>query len=309
MTGKEWVFSTKSVIPVSFPPSFQLKLRNKHGGQKPPELCEKIIRTFTKEGNRVLDPFCGVGGTLLGCHLSKRQGVGIEINKKWIEIYKSVCQIENIKPLKIINGDSRQILKKMDEKKDIKFDFILTDVPYWNMDMVKKSKGRYKKVGEPATIVYSDKSKLSAFNDSKNSYEIVKDDWELLIKDVFTECFKLLKPSCYCAVFIGNMYHNGQYHLLNADISRILCKIGFFLKGEVIWYDVAKKLHLYGINYSWIPSLVHQFIMIFRKERTSKISRQEVEKIKNENIKRIKQQQEPKLAKHKGILKYINTKI
>jgi len=39
LTGKEWVFSTKSVIPKGFPPSFQLKLRNKHGGQKPPELC------------------------------------------------------------------------------------------------------------------------------------------------------------------------------------------------------------------------------------------------------------------------------
>ncbi len=105
------------------------------------------------------------------------------------------------------------------------------------------------------------------------------------------------------------MYNNGQYHLLNSDISRILSKIGYVLKGEIIWYDVSKKLHLYGINYSWIPSLVHQFIMIFRKERTSKISRQEVEKIKTENIRRIKQQQEPKLAKHKGILKYINTKI
>ena len=37
LTGKEWVFSTKSVIPKGFPPSFQHKLRNKHGGQKPPE--------------------------------------------------------------------------------------------------------------------------------------------------------------------------------------------------------------------------------------------------------------------------------
>jgi DNA modification methylase len=64
LTGKEWVFSTKSVIPKGYPPSYQQKLRNKHGGQKPPELCESLIRTFTKEGDRVLDPFCGVGGTL-----------------------------------------------------------------------------------------------------------------------------------------------------------------------------------------------------------------------------------------------------
>jgi len=101
LTGKEWVFSTKSVIPKSFPPSFQHKLRNNHGGQKPPELCELLIRTFTKDGERVLDPFCGVGGTLIGCHLSKRCGVGIELNKKWIDIYHQVCKIESIKPKKI----------------------------------------------------------------------------------------------------------------------------------------------------------------------------------------------------------------
>ena len=61
LTGKEWVFATKSVIPKSFPPSFQQKLRNQHGGQKPPELCAELIEIFTKKREKVLDPFAGVG--------------------------------------------------------------------------------------------------------------------------------------------------------------------------------------------------------------------------------------------------------
>lgn len=291
LTGKEWVFSTKSVIPKGFPPSFQHKLRNKHGGQKPPELCEHLIRTFTKEGERVLDPFCGVGGTLLGCQLCKRHGVGIEINKKWIDIYYKVCKIEFIKPKKVIHGDSREILKRLTEKTEKKFDFILTDIPFWKMDVVEKSKGTYKKVGEEAKGIYSEKSKLSKFNDVNEYQSIIKDDWKTLLKDVFTQCFELLKPGGYCAVFIGNMYHDGKYHILNTDVSNILKKIGYVLKGEIIWYDVSKKLHLYGISYSWIPSIVHQFIMIFRKERLRKLTKEEIEKIKSENLKRITQQQ------------------
>lgn len=291
LTGKEWVFSTKSVIPKGFPPSFQLKLRNKHGGQKPPELCEMIIKTFTKEGELVLDPFCGVGGTLFGCSLSKRHGLGVEINKEWIEIYYDICEKDVVESQKVIHGDSRQVLQNLIEKKSEKFDFILTDVPYWKMDIVEKSKGVYKKVGEEPKGVYSDKSKLSRFGNGSEHVKRTKEEWELLIKDVFTRCFTLLKPGRYCAVFIGNMYHNGQYFLLNADIARILSQIGFVLKGEIVWYDVNKKLHLYGINYSWIPSISHQFILVFRKERTIKLTKEEIEKIKISNIKKIQTEQ------------------
>ncbi|MBY9012237.1 MAG: hypothetical protein KGD70_07675 [Candidatus Lokiarchaeota archaeon] len=272
------------MIPKGYPPSFQLKLRNKHGGQKPPELCESLIKTFTKEGEFVLDPFCGVGGTLIGCHLSNRNGIGIEINKDWIDIYLTICDLESLKPQKIIHGDSREILKNFISEKRKRFDFILTDVPYWKMDTVEKSKGTYKKVGEEAKGVYSEKSKLSRFSSDSNYNERRKKDWESLIRDVFRDCFKILKPGSYCAVFIGNMYNQGQYHLLNADIARILSQIGFILKGEIVWYDVNKKLHLYGINYSWIPSIVHQFIMIFRKERDDNLNKQEKENIQKRNI-------------------------
>jgi DNA modification methylase len=287
LTGKEWLFSTKSVIPKGFPPSYQQKLRNQHGGQKPPELCEMLINTFSKEGDYILDPFCGVGGTLIACSLSKRKGVGIEINSKWIEIYKKVCELDCIKLQKIFHGDSRIVLDELFNKIEYEFNFILTDIPFWKMDKVEKSKGTYKKVGEESKGIYSDKSKLSKFNDSGEYLNQTKEDWESLIEEVFDRCFKLLKPGCYCAVFIGNMYHNGQYHLLNADVDRILSKIGFILKGEIVWYDVNKKLHLYGINYSWIPSIVHQFIMIFRKERISKLSKQEIDQIRIENLDRI----------------------
>jgi len=251
-------------------------------------LCESLIRTFTKEGNSVLDPFCGVGGTLIGCHLSNRNGIGIEINKDWIDIYHNICDLESLKPQEIIHGDSRQILKNYITKKKEKFDFVLTDIPYWKMDTIQKSKGTFKKVGEEAKGVYSDKSKLSRFNSDFKVIERKKEDWELLISEVFNDCYSLLKPGSYCAVFIGNMYNEGQYHLLNADVARILSQIGYVLKGEIIWYDVNKKLHLYGINYSWIPSIVHQFIMIFRKERIGNLSKEEKERIQTNNLNMIK---------------------
>ena len=268
LTGKEWIFATKSVIPKNFPPSFQHDLRNMHGGQKPPELCESLIRTFTKEGDVVIDPFAGVGGTLLGCSLSHRKGIGIELNQEWIDIYNEVCKKEDLDAQEMHQGDAVKLLDK--HFKPASADFILTDIPYWKMDKVEKSKGTYKKVGEEAKGIFSEKSKLSDFNQTRPSK--TKDEWHVLLENVFTRCYDVLKPGKYCVVFIGNMYHDGKYHLLNADVAKIMESIGFVLKGEIVWYDVAKKLHLYGINYSWIPSIVHQFIMVFRKERNGSVT-------------------------------------
>lgn len=50
--------------------------------QKPEELLYLILRATSKEGDRVLDPFCGTGTTGVMCEKLGRQFVGIEIDKK-----------------------------------------------------------------------------------------------------------------------------------------------------------------------------------------------------------------------------------
>jgi hypothetical protein len=48
--------------------------------QKPEELLERIIRSSSKEGDIVLDPFAGCGTTLVVAHRFKRHWVGIDIS-------------------------------------------------------------------------------------------------------------------------------------------------------------------------------------------------------------------------------------
>jgi len=47
--------------------------------QKPEALLERIIKASSKEGNIVLDPFCGCGTTIAIAHRLKRHWVGIDI--------------------------------------------------------------------------------------------------------------------------------------------------------------------------------------------------------------------------------------
>ena len=251
LTGSEWKFATKSVINKQYPINMQHKLRSEHGGQKPPELCADLIKIFTKEGMNVLDPFMGVGGTLLGASIVNREAFGIDLNQRWIDIYKEVVRLENIKEQKTECGDSLVVLDKL---KNESFDFILTDVPYWNMDALEKT--RNKKVKQ---------SKLNNFENETE--EQSKKEWLNLMKKILSKSVKKLKKGKYMAVFIGDMYRNSQYHCLSGELALKLSEIkGLTMKANIVWYDVSKSLHVFGYPAAYVPSMIHQNILIFRRD-------------------------------------------
>lgn len=60
-----------------------------HPAQKPVKLLEKLIETFTDEGDVVIDPCCGSGSTLRAAHNLKRSAFGFEIDRNFYERAKN----------------------------------------------------------------------------------------------------------------------------------------------------------------------------------------------------------------------------
>jgi DNA modification methylase len=259
LTGREWVFWTRSVITKPYPPNMQHPLRSQHGGQKPPDLCADLLRVFTKKGQVVLDPFMGVGGTLLAASLCERRAVGIDVNPRWVGIYKEVCEREGLQEQETVEGNAQEALQGLKARS---FDCILTDVPYWRMDTASRSRGTFKRVGGEARPVRA--SKLSAFG--SEVYQS-KEAWLESMREIFHQATTLLRPSAYLLSFVGDMYHDNEYHCLSAELAAVLRHIPELTwKANIVWYDVSKKLHIYGYQYSYIPSMIHQNILVFRKE-------------------------------------------
>lgn len=59
-----------------------------HTCQKPVSLLERMIRVSSRPGAVVLDPFMGSGSTGVAAVRSGRKFIGIEINKKYVDIAK-----------------------------------------------------------------------------------------------------------------------------------------------------------------------------------------------------------------------------
>ncbi len=62
--------------------------KNFHPTQKPLELMEYLVKTYTNENDLVLDFTAGSGTTLLACERLNRRWIGIEIKEKYCEITK-----------------------------------------------------------------------------------------------------------------------------------------------------------------------------------------------------------------------------
>ena len=63
--------------------------RGLHPTQKPIELFRYLIRTYTNEGDTVLDNCMGSGTTAIACIKEKRHFVGFELNKDY---YEKACK-------------------------------------------------------------------------------------------------------------------------------------------------------------------------------------------------------------------------
>jgi adenine-specific DNA-methyltransferase len=57
-----------------------------HPSQFPIELVERLVLALTSEGNVVLDPFVGVGSSMIAAILHNRKGVGIDKERQYTDI-------------------------------------------------------------------------------------------------------------------------------------------------------------------------------------------------------------------------------
>ena len=70
-------------------------MRGGHPTQKPVALLEYLIKTYTNEGETVLDFTMGSGSTGVACVNTNRNFLGIELDEKYFEIAKKRIEEAN----------------------------------------------------------------------------------------------------------------------------------------------------------------------------------------------------------------------
>lgn len=268
LSGGEWTYFTNSVINTAYKTTgadaYAHKIRKIHPTPKPPQLMKEIITFFTKEGELVFDYFMGVGGTLLGAGLCGRKAAGIELNRKYVDAYIAAAEEMKIPLYKTKIGDcmvelaSEESMQYLTDGEPISL--VLIDPPYGNMMSREKTGADIKVYGSVAT----------PFTDSDKDFGNLSLDifFEKLMKSVEL-VLPYVKPKGHIVVFIKDLQPSGkETNLLHARIINEINKIEKVnYKGLKIWADQTAKLFPYGYPFSFVANQIHQYILVFRKEK------------------------------------------
>lgn len=274
LSSVEWIQQTKSVWYSKPAPRDHLK--NQHPATFAEEDIERLIKFFTKENQLVFDPFLGVASTLIACINTRRKGIGVELSSKWVDIAQKrinkildqtkidseVWETSSPKcesPVKIIQGDTRDIIKKYPANV---FDFIVTSPPYWSiLTKANDHKSKEERIKKGLDTKYSE-------NNFDLGNIIQYEDFRNELKKIWAECFRTLKKTKYMCVIITDFRHKDAFILYHSDITRDLESVGFSLKGITILVQDNKELYPYGYPYSFVSNIHHQYIIILQKVKT-----------------------------------------
>ena len=275
LSGEEWLYFTKSVWGTAYPSELGHDRRRSHGANKPPRLMARLIEFFTSSGELVLDPFAGVGGTLLGAAIARgpRRALGIEIEATlgrrstdpWWRISRAerdgqgplLADIGQVDPggartfdpsgLQMRLGDALLVLPEL---ADESVDFVATDPPYNIQLPITMSGG---KLAEQHANRRTDYSMITDHpGDLANSvdYATFLDRMEA----VFGQLARVLRPERYAAVIVRDAYQDGRYIFTGSDLAqRRLERRASTAKGDMIWHQAGTRLRPYGYPRSFVP--------------------------------------------------------
>lgn len=248
LTGKEWLQNSFSVWR-------DIKTKEerdlKHPASYPVSLCEKLIRTFSRTGSRVLDPFSGVGSTMIACKNVGSAGVGIDLSAEFTD--KARERLGEAQNIELICGDSFEELKKLEADS---FNLCVTSPPYWDILNRKRS---------------ADNKETVNYSDEENDLGNVSDYREFIrqLQAIFGEVKRVLKPGGYCIVNVMDIRKKSNFYPLHSDLAVAMQEIGYKFDDLIIWdrqqeYNNMRPL---GYPYKFRINKVHEFILIFEKER------------------------------------------
>jgi DNA modification methylase len=286
LSGEEWLYFTKSVLTTAYPSELGHTARKAHGANKPPRLMARLIEFFSRTGELVLDPFAGVGGTLVGAAIARgpRRAIGIELDPRWVAIYDevvaslaaerdglgpSIAELGAVDPgpprtfdptgLEMRTGDALKILPVLP---DDSVDLVATDPPY-NIQLPLTMAG-----GALAETHANRRTDYAMVSDAPADIANAPDYPAFLdaMTRIFAELARVLRPGRYAIVIVRDAYQAGRYQFVGADLAARADTVGLVPKGDLIWHQAGTRLRPYGYPRVFVPNIAHQHILVLRRE-------------------------------------------
>jgi DNA modification methylase len=268
LSPKEWAQLSKSVWPAREVSSPREWYHLEHGATFSVALAERVIKIYTKREDVVLDPFLGVGTTLIAARNLGRKGIGIELYEKFFKVAKQLLSqetlIETPEPI-IINGDSRDLLNWVEPDS---VQLMFTSPPYANF--IHRSIKDRQKTHKNSWLVQKNISVVKPYGDDPRDFgNLTYKKFLEQIKDLMKKLYIVTKPGGYNVwVVKDNRDPQGGHPIIpvHSDFARIGEKAGFIYHDLIIWdQNEQRRLVLLGYPSVFYVNINHTFLVVLRK--------------------------------------------
>jgi DNA modification methylase len=250
MTAKEWIKSQLGVWEFNYEKR-DIRDKEVHPAVFPISLAKRVIGLFTHRGELVLDPFNGVGTTLLAAKDLGRNAVGFDINRRYCNLSNSrLAQtqlVANTKQITILD-DARNIA---DYLKPDQVKLVFTSPPYANLlnrpRLNKSRRGKERINGQ-----YLKVEQYSQDTRDLGTLDIAQYTREM--SSIYKGILPSVRPGGHSVVDVADMWWKeeragaGRRIPIHIYIFRALTDAGFELKNIIIWdrRNIVNKIGIFG---------------------------------------------------------------
>ncbi len=163
-----------------------------HPAKMLPQIAAHAIATYTRPGDLVLDPMCGIGTTLVEAIRLGRHALGIEYEARWADLAHAnvlhTCRQLERGSGHVACGDARQLTDLIDERHHGKVALVVTSPPYGNSvhGQVRSSR----ETGERGVV----KKDYRYSHDPSNLAHVSTDRLLDAFTEILAQCRRVLRP-------------------------------------------------------------------------------------------------------------------
>ena len=244
LNAKQWMKNQVAIWEFSYEKE-DIRDKNIHPAVFPIGLPTKCIELFTHKGELVLDPFVGIGTTLMAAKNLARNAVGFDLSKKYIDFTKKRLSQSNLfaSSKQIAICDDAINIPNYLEKNSVSLS--VTSPPYANMlNRPRENKSlrgdlrnnqHYKKIQQ-----YSKDPRDLGTMEPKRFAEA--------LGEIYKNILPLHKPKAHCVINITDLWWENKRIPLHLYVIEALEKAGYELRNTIIWdrRNLVNKAGIFG---------------------------------------------------------------
>ena len=228
---------------------------------------KRWIELLTHKGELVLDPFVGIGSTLVAAKDVGRNAVGFDLHSGYIQTAQerlSQGTLEDSGDQRAIVDDARNIAQYLEPET---VSLIVTSPPYANL-LNRPRKNKSRRGQDRKNDQYLQIEQYS--NDPRDLGLLSIEEYARAMAEIFEGLLPLLKPGAHCIIDVPDMWWEDERIPIHSALMESIRAVGYQFRNTVIWdrRNIVNRVGIFGWPNNYITmGTTFEYLLDFRRPK------------------------------------------